>query len=90
MTHVLAELKKYAFYALRYLDKALELHSRSHLGNRVSRNTFTSKRQLNKFFSGLQLNSCREITSKLLLALETGVILMIALYEDIVEGQYKK
>jgi hypothetical protein len=31
--HVLVELKKYAIYALSYLDKALELHLRAHLGN---------------------------------------------------------
>jgi hypothetical protein len=63
--------------------------SKTHLGNGVSRPTFTSKRLLRKFFRELQKINCRWITSKLLLVLETGVILMIALYEDIAEGQSK-
>jgi hypothetical protein len=51
-THVMAELKKYAVFTLSYLDKALELHFKTHLGNGVSRPTFTSKRLLTKFFRG--------------------------------------
>jgi hypothetical protein len=64
--------------------------SKTHLGNGASRPTFTSKRLLKIFFRGLQPKTHREITSKLLLDLETGVILMIALNEGITEGQSKK
>jgi hypothetical protein len=88
-THVLVKLKKYAAYALSYLDKEFELHFKTHLRYGVSRPTFTSKRLLRKYFRGLQQKSHRWITSKLLLVLETGVILMIALYEDATDGQSK-
>jgi hypothetical protein len=63
--------------------------SKIHLGNGVSRPTFISRRLLRKFFRGLQQKRHRWITSKLLSVLETGVILVIALYEDIAEGQSK-
>jgi hypothetical protein len=45
---------------------------------------------LRKFFRGLQPKRHREMTSKILLDLETVVILVTALYEDIAEGQSKK
>jgi hypothetical protein len=45
---------------------------------------------LRKYFRGLEPKIHRGITSKLLLDLETGVILMTALYKDIAEGQSKK
>jgi hypothetical protein len=51
---------------------------------------FTSKRLLIKYYRGLQPKSHRGITSKLLLVLGTRVILVIALYEDIAEGQFKR
>jgi hypothetical protein len=51
---------------------------------------YLQAKDFRKFFRGLQLKSHRGITSKLLLDLETGVILVIALYEDITEGQFKR
>jgi hypothetical protein len=89
-THVLGELKKHVVFALNYLDKALEYISKIQSGNGVSRPSFTSKRLLRKFIRGLQPKSHRGITSKLLLDLEIGAILMIALYKDIAEVQSKK
>jgi hypothetical protein len=64
--------------------------SKTHLGNGVSRPTFTGKRLLKKIFRGLQLKSHGGIKSKLLLDMEIGVILRTALYEEITEGQSKK
>jgi hypothetical protein len=43
-----------------------------------------------KLLIKIGIKSHRGITSKLLLDLETGAILMIALYEDIAEGQFKR
>jgi hypothetical protein len=64
--------------------------SKNHLGNGVSRPTFTSKRLMRKYFTGLQQKSHIQITSKLLFVFEAGLILMIALYDDMAEGQFKK
>jgi hypothetical protein len=64
--------------------------SKTHLGNSVSRPTFTSKKLLRKYYRGLQPKSHRGIASQLLLDLETGVILVTALYEDIAEDKFKK
>jgi hypothetical protein len=64
--------------------------SKTHLGNRVSISTFTSKRLLRNFFRGLQQKSHIQITSTLLSVLETGIILMIALSEDITGRQSQK
>jgi hypothetical protein len=90
-THILGELKKYAVFAWGYLDKALGLHFRSPFRKWIFKTyIYKQKRLLRKLFRELQQKSHRGITSKLLLDLETGVILVIALYEDIAEGQSKK
>jgi len=81
----MGELKKYAVYALSYLDKALELHFRKPF----RKWRFTKYIYKQKIFCensrGLQLRSQSWIRSKLLSALEIGEILEIALYEVIEE-----
>jgi hypothetical protein len=48
--HVLGELKKYAVYALSYLDKALELHFKNPFRRQIF-NTYIRK-HLRKYFRG--------------------------------------
>jgi hypothetical protein len=79
-------LEEYAVYELSYLDKALELHSKI-LFRKCSFKIYIYKQ---KTFEKITKKSHRGVRSKLLLDLETGVILMIALYKDITEGQSKK
>jgi hypothetical protein len=66
------------------------IHGGRRIRNGGSRNIFTNKRLLWKFYRGSQLRSQSWIKSKLLLALEIGEILEIALYEVVEEGQCKK
>jgi hypothetical protein len=89
-THVLDELKKHAVFALCYLDKALELNFKNLFRKWCFKAYFTSKRLLRKYYRGKQPMSHRGRTRKLLLDLETGVILGIALYKDMLEVQSKK
>jgi hypothetical protein len=89
-THVMDELKKYAVYALSYLDKALELHYKNPFRKWSFKKYIYKQKTFNKKPQRITTKKSQGIASKLLLDLGTGVILVIALYEDIKEGQFKK
>jgi hypothetical protein len=89
-THVMVEWKKYAVCTLSYLNKALELHFKNPFRKWCFKTFIYKQKTFEKILQKITPRSHRVITSKLLLDLETMVILMMELYEDIAEGQSKK
>ncbi len=91
-THELGELTKYAVFAMSYLDKGLELHFKNPFRKWCFKTYIYKQKTFEKILQRITTKKSQRDNKQVVvgLDLETGAILVIALYKDIAEGQFKK